>query len=193
MNVAPMTAAARTLAVLCLAAVGAHAQDTRDPAISRYGVERVDLRRPDILPAGATTTIGAPESRTTLVAQTDTAVSALMPRGVLNTPADQRAAGLQFVIGAMPDWLARQHGLTPAGSTPEPAPPTLLDRSLDAQVFADRVRVATAIEPRRLRDDAPAAINDRRLPPAFAVGRDLSVSALLQRARLAEQAAASPR
>ncbi|MEM7755407.1 MAG: hypothetical protein AAF297_07195 [Planctomycetota bacterium] len=175
-------------------AAGQTQVDQRARPTLEAGLQPVNLRVGEQTPAGTRSTLGASEGSAMLVARSDSAVSALLPRSNLNAGGGLPASGTHFVIGEVPRWLAGQHGLLNAQDAQSPPPRTMLDRLIAPRELGRASTRGGRIEAVLTGDFEAGVGRDRNdAPPTFALGRDLSVSGLLQRALRREQAAAGSR
>ncbi|MEM1186462.1 MAG: hypothetical protein AAGI53_15845 [Planctomycetota bacterium] len=166
--------------VTAVSAASAQTLGCCGPEHDTNGFRRIDLRQ-DLLATGGTEPIAE-----TLVAVSGTGLQALFPRSGLNAAFGEAMPGTQYVIGAIPEWLAAQHGLLPTDEPLGPPPPTLLDRALGLDELDRRLVTAIAtvrrIEPVVWSTEAKA---ERRT--AFATASGVSVRTLLLKALASER------
>ncbi len=178
-------------------------------------MEPVDLRRPSGFNQVFLLQTEDPNA-SDLFARADGAVTALFSRSVYDRTGARIPPGTQFVIGDIPDWLARSLGLRrtgqPASGTNQS---TLLDsalaptRGLGAALVATRLTLTpsrTTPVPTTATSTPPAAIPPDRASPSDAPEGDSAddpfanpharahtLHRLLQQARSAERERAAPK
>jgi len=174
-----------TLAAAAVAAAVAQPQTCCGPDVRRdlrVGDTRLDAPATPAPTPGVRSPAGPAAGPQTLVGGSGTAVTALFPRSNLNAASGDTAGGVQFVIGPIPDWLARQHGFAIAADA-APPPPTMLDRLLRPTELSRRIERTR----RRVTDPGPLPGRiDAPRSPSLVLGRDLSVRSLLRSALAAE-------
>ena len=162
--------------------------------------ERIDLRAPTPVQhgIGPTRFVNRAASRTALLATTEGGLSAVLPRDTLNLGSGDSAPGTLFVIGEMPDWVARQYGF----ATPDanrPPPPGLLDRAIRPISVGGEARAITTtlaqqvfpIPTRAANAGSTAGLTTGPVTGATATasrGREQTIAMLLQRALEADHA-----